>query len=186
MISIFIGCVIVQYIYLKYIFIPYDDRFFMTYLIYFILGCILAEDVEFFRNKIRKYSPFIYICFAFFTYWHVTHAYYANVYGIIYKNWRIFTCLFSISAIAAFYHISYFITRIMPKLICIFKVLDASSLYIFLGHCYVLYCCNEHWFKVGMDSILRKFVLNSILVFFISFFVSFLYVLCKKNISKNK
>ena len=181
LVYVFIISVIIQYIYLKYIYIPYDDRFFMTYFVYFILGCIMAENLEIFKNKIQKYNILIYIFFIFFAYWHITHSYSSNIEGIVYKNWRIFTCLFSVSAIFAFYHISYAITQKAPKwLFSIFKAVDESSFYIFLGHCYVLYSCNEHWFKVGVHPIFRKFLLNSVIVFFVSFFVSFLYVLCKK------
>ena len=177
LVYVFIISVIIQYIY-----IPYDDRFFMTYFVYFILGCIMAENLEIFKNKIQKYNILIYIFFIFFAYWHITHSYSSNIEGIVYKNWRIFTCLFSVSAIFAFYHISYAITQKAPKwLFSIFKAVDESSFYIFLGHCYVLYSCNEHWFKVGVHSIFRKFLLNSVIVFFVSFFVSFLYVLCKKK-----
>ena len=182
LVYVFIISVIIQYIYLKYIYIPYDDRFFMTYFVYFILGCIMAENLEIFKNKIQKYNILIYIFFIFFAYWHITHSYSSNIEGIVYKNWRIFTCLFSVSAIFAFYHISYAITQKAPKwLFSIFKAVDESSFYIFLGHCYVLYSCNEHWFKVGVHPIFRKFLLNSVIVFFVSFFVSFLYVLCKKK-----
>ncbi len=177
LVYVFIISVIIQYIYLKY-----DDRFFMTYFVYFILGCIMAENLEIFKNKIQKYNILIYIFFIFFAYWHITHSYSSNIEGIVYKNWRIFTCLFSVSAIFAFYHISYAITQKAPKwLFSIFKAVDESSFYIFLGHCYVLYSCNEHWFKVGVHPIFRKFLLNSVIVFFVSFFVSFLYVLCKKK-----
>lgn len=177
-----VACVILQYIYLRYIFVPYDDRFFMTYFLYFILGCVLATDMTFFQNKINQYCWLIYLCFAFFTYWHTTHAYSANIEGMIYYYWRIFTCLFSISAVAAFYHLSCIITQILPKwAITIFKAIEESSLYIFLGHCYLLYFCNERWFEIGLHSILRKFIYNSIIVFFGSFLLSFLYVFGKKK-----
>lgn len=171
------GCIILQYLYLKYVFIPYDDRFFMSYFIYFALGCLCAKN-DIFTKKISKY--WIYPCFVFFTYWHITHAYAANIEGVIYHNWKIFTCLFSISAIAAFYHFSCVMTRVLPSL-AIFKAIEESSFYIFLSHCYLLYLCNEYWFQIGMDSILRKFVYNSIIVFLGSFFLSFLYVFGKKK-----
>lgn len=181
-IYVFIASAIIQYIYLKYIYIPYDDRFFMTYIVYFALGCVMSENLELFKIKIQQYSILIYVCFIFLVYWHITHSYNSSIEGIVYKNWRMFTCLFSISAILTFYHISYSITQKAPKwFLSIFKAIDESSFYIFLGHCYVLYSCNEHWFQVGVQSIFRKFMLNSVIVFFISFFVSFLYVLCKKK-----
>ncbi len=173
----FMGCIVLQYLYFRYIFLPYDDRFFMSYFIYFALGCVCAKN-DIFTKKISKY--WIYPCFIFFTYWHVTHAYAANIEGVIYYHWKIFTCLFSISAIAAFYHFSCVMTQVLPSL-TIFKAMEECSFYIFLSHCYFLYLCNEYWFQIGMDSILRKFVYNSILVFLGSFFLSFLYVFGKKK-----
>ena len=173
----FMGCIVLQYLYFRYIFLPYDDRFFMSYFIYFALGCVCAKN-DIFTKKISKY--WIYPCFIFFTYWHVTHAYAANIEGVIYYHWKIFTCLFSISAIAAFYHFSCVMTQVLPSL-TIFKAMEECSFYIFLSQCYFLYLCNEYWFQIGMDSILRKFVYNSILVFLGSFFLSFLYVFGKKK-----
>lgn len=178
--NILIVCTIVQCSYLRYINIAYDDRFFMSYLIYFVMGCVMAENMETAKSILKKQSKLIYVCFIFFTIWHIIHSYTAT-YGIIYYNWRIFTCLFSVSAILAYYHISDFITQRAPKcMIAIFKALDASSFYIFLGHCYVLYQCNEHWFRVGLEDIPRKFLYNSAIVFFGAFFGSFVYVCCKK------
>lgn len=180
-IYVLLTCTIVQYLYFRCVNIPYDDRFFMSYLIYFILGCVMAENIETAKSIIKKQSWRIYLCFIFFTNWHITHSYASAVRGAIYYNWKLFTCLFSLSAIFAFYHLSDFITQRVPKwIIAIFKALDASSFYIFLGHCYILYNCNEHWFQVGLDIISRKFLYNSAIVFFGAFFGSFVYVCCKK------
>ena len=175
-------CAIIQLYYLQYIYPMYEDRFFMTYLIYFLIGCLAAEHFKQFQDLIKKYSWIWYICFIFLTYWHTTHAYASNVEGIFYSYWRVFTCLFSISSIMVFYHISDYITKQAPeKLISLFKAIDSSSFYIFLGHCFLLYLCNNFWFKIGLESIVEKFILNSVIVFFFSFFFSFIYIICKKK-----
>ncbi|MEY8320156.1 acyltransferase [Lachnospiraceae bacterium 46-61] len=181
-ILLFIVCAIIQLYYLQNIYPMYEDRFFVTYFIYFLLGCIMAEHMEQFQIKLKKYKWIVYVIFIFFTYWHTTHAYASNVEGIFYAYWRIFTCLFSISGIATFYCISYDIVKIVPqKFIALFSILDASSFYIFLGHCFLLYICNGIWSRIGLESIFTKFILNSMIVFLGSFFVSVVYVLGKKK-----
>ena len=47
----------------------YEDRFFVTYFIYFLLGCIMAEHMEQFQTILKKYKWIVYALFIFFTYW---------------------------------------------------------------------------------------------------------------------
>ncbi len=181
-ILLFCICFAVQLYYLEYIYPMYEDRFFMTYLIYFLLGGMMALHLQQFQRAIRKYGWVWYICFIFLTYWHTTHAYASNVQGIFYAHWRIFTCLFSLSGIIALYHISDYITQRVPeKWIAFFKAVDASSYYIFLTHCFLLYIFNGFWGKVGLESIFPKFILNSVLILFFTFFFSFIYITWKKK-----
>ncbi|NLK37833.1 MAG: acyltransferase [Epulopiscium sp.] len=160
---------ILEFLYLQYTFLPYEDRFFMTYLFYFILGCYVALHLEEFKNVLQKYQIVILLLFIGLTAWHSYHAYLAAL-GTPYVGWRIIGCIFSVISIFAIYQGSILLERILPKgMVAFFQRVDAASYDIFLSHCFVLYISYEIWSRNGVSSIIGKFILNCMTVYPIAF-----------------
>lgn len=180
---ILITIAFIEIFYLNYTFFPYEDRFFMTYLIYFILGCYFAFHIDDVRILLQKSQWIVYGLWALFTARHIWYAYLAFL-GTPYIGWRMIGCMFSIVSIFAIYRISYCICQYATeKWIKIFRKVDGVSYQIFLAHCFILYFLNEIWWRIGVLSISQKFLYNSILVFPIAFGGCVFYYRIKEDIS---
>jgi len=174
--------VVAEFIYLNYIYPPYEDRFFFTYLLYFFLGCYVAFHLSGFQKFLQKGTSFFYGSYLFFTYWHVFHAYDSAVNGVPYGYWRVISCLFSLSAIFAYYRLSMALQRkCNEKNMIAFKKIDGASYLVFLSHCFFIYLCNELWGKIGFASVIGRFILNTLVVFPVAFGGAFFWMYAKKR-----
>ncbi len=167
--AILLATGIIEFFYLQYTFLPYEDRFFMTYLFYFILGCYLALHLGEMKKLLERYQLVLIVIFAGFAGWHIWHAYLA-VMGIPYFGWRVIGCLFSIASIFMIYRLSMVLEEKLSKVVLdFFQKIDGASYQIFLAHCFVLYISYEVWSRLGVASVIGKFVLNCFVVYPVTF-----------------
>lgn len=180
---ILIVTAVIEIFYLQYIFVPYEDRFFVTYFIYFVLGCFAAFHLESFQAFLKKYQILIICGYFGFTWWHVTHAYASAYHGVPYAYWRVITCFFAVFAILAFYRFSLMIVTVAPKVLMgFFCQLDRASYGIFLCHSYILYLCSEKWAELGIVSIIGKFIRSTVIVYLVAFLGTVLFLQLKKYV----
>ncbi len=180
--TILLLSVVVEFFYLEYIYLPYEDRFFLTYLLYFVLGCYVAFHLDGFRKFLQKGEVFLCGSYLFLTLWHIFHAYDSAVNGTPYAYWRVITCLFSLSAIFVYYQLSMTLQRIgNEKGIMIFRKMDEASYLVFLSHCFFIYLCNGFLSRLGLASVTGRFILNTLVVFPVVFGGVFLWQYAKKR-----
>ena len=180
--GILLGTLALEYIYLQYTYLPNEDRFFATYLIYFVLGCYGAYHLEGIQRFMKKYWPLVYGLFLFVLVWHVFHGYQSAYHKLPYPYWRLIGCGFSIGAIYSIYHFSYVLSTVLPKIgINAFLWLDRASFGVFLCHSFLIYIYNEVWTRLGIATIGSRFVLNTVLVYPMAFLIIIGYILIKKR-----
>lgn len=173
----------IQIIYFQFFYFQYEDRFFGSYLIYFVLGCFAAFHIEQFRCFLDRHKIEICLFTFLISVWYLYFAYTANVFQAIFYHWRIVGCLFSLSMILVFYQFSYFLCR-ESILLSIYKSIDNASYYIFLSHCFVIYYCNEIWYNMGNIDLIGQFFFDTIITFPVVFLGCIGYDKLKKMISK--
>lgn len=163
----------------------YSDRFFLSYIIYFVLGMELAQnknkiDVLLQRGKFFV-SP---ICLGIiFVY--LYKLYFVMISGSFLPHYKYWELVFCLSSIVFFYSLCQFISNTKNKGFntCILYV-DRASFYIFLSHCFFLYFFERIWYRFGIISIVDKFILNAVFVYFSSYFISIFYVFLKSKWKK--
>lgn len=174
---------IIQFIYFQFVYFQYEDRFFGSYLIYFMLGCFVAFRMKQFRYFLDKHKIEIGLFAFLISIWYLYFAYASNVFETIFHYWRIVGCLFSLSMLLVFYKVSYFLSG-KKGLISVCKNIENASYYIFLSHCFVIYYCNEIWYNIGDTEITEQFLLNTIITFPVVFLGCIGYYKLKKRICK--
>lgn len=172
----------IQLFYLQYTYFQLEDRFFLTYLIYFVLGCYVAFHLDAFKDWLNRYTVLIFGIFFLISVVYVTFAYCSAVYATPFPYWRIIGCLFSLSAICTFYRISVFITHFEKyKLYQAFIVIDEASYMIFLSHCFMIYLCDVLWHSIGIPSVLSRFLFTAIITYPVVFSVCIGYCRLKRK-----
>lgn len=163
---ILVAVALAEFWYLEYTYIPYEDRFFVTYMIYFMLGCFCAYHLDTLQRMLQKCWIVVYMAYFALTAWHIYHGYQSAYLGLPYSHWRVATCLFALSAIFAYYHFSLFLSKGLPKLyMTVFLWLDKASYGVFLCHSFLIYIYNGIWSIMGIRSIAQRFFLNTALVY---------------------
>lgn len=158
-------------------FFKYSDRFFINYLIYFIMGMELAIN----KSKIDKFlqNKKVIVILLSITYIviYLSLGYYSllNVY---------LDFAFKIVSIVFYYTIAILLSKINFKFynISVFY-LDKASFYVFLSHCFFLYHFNRVWHEMNI-YMPNRFYLNLVLVYFCSFFISIFYVIIKRKFKR--
>lgn len=174
--------VLLNFLFLKFVFFKYDDRFFGTYFLYFILGFYAGLNYKNFYNFLKNYSLIISLLYILITVYNIYLSYNAYVYNAPFENYRVINGLFSLISILFLYRISIAIYSCLnKKIFFVFNKIEQASYYIFLSHCFVIYICSDFWFRLGQTSIVGKFVFSSIILFPIVFLLSIGYVSFKNK-----
>lgn len=164
----------------------YIDRFFLTYIIYFIIGMYAAFNYDKFKTFIFKYKYLIFLLTFFITVNNIYFSYTSRYLKGIFTHYRVKECIFSVCWILLLFLISNIILKYKDTFIDrIFKSIDGASYYIFLSHCFVIYICADVWYKLGYYSIIGKFLFSSIIVFTVVFSLCILYNSILKDFFKN-
>lgn len=169
--KIIVGVVFVfQLLYLQYTFLPYEDRFFGTYLIYFILGCFAALHLEQWKTFLKKYSSILFVIFLGIGAWYLYFAYMSHVFGTAFPFWRIISCFYIISAILVFYSICIFYCETKEKFFFRqFVLIEEASYFIYLTHSFAIYCCQQLYYSFQTKSIDGQFLFTTIMTYPIVF-----------------
>ena len=124
-------------LFMKYIYFPYVDRFFMQYLCFFALGCYVASNYQQIKMKIYSYRYILAVVYLVMSAL-LAQQFYANV--ILQKTGDPFRAnllwlLFSLVAILFYFSVALVIARSdFAKLKNFLRQVSDSSYYIYLGH----------------------------------------------------
>jgi len=180
---ILVVVIMIQLFCLERIRVPYEDRFFLSYLIYFVWGCYVAFHLEEVRNFLRKTLWIWTVAFLVLTTWHIFHAYGSAVMGTPYGHWKTITCLFSMSGILCCHGYGILLAEKLPeKPFSVLAKIDAISYTVFLSHCFFLYLLNEIWARAGIASLSFQFIGNTILLYPIVFLFSTMVIFGEKQL----
>lgn len=156
----------------------YNDRVFTSYLIYWIVGCYIGKNYEKFMDGLCKKKVLVIAGFllfavleAAFAYYKVLTHYWSAGLHIVYCFSAIFFCM-----VMARYCSEYFMK------LKLFKLVNASSYYIYLWHLLVILAANQVLDKLGIADLGVRFFVRGTLAYFVSIFACGLYVEIKKRI----
>ncbi|SDK96189.1 acyltransferase [Natronincola ferrireducens] len=153
---------------LRYIHIPYGDRFFMRYVFFFGLGCYTAIYIDIIREKLLQYKLFFIAAYIGATsyYGYQFYQYYGlkkpvNVF-LVELTWF----GFAITAIFFYFLLSNYIVKSSNQWIYKgLKKITACSYYVYLSHPLVLFLSEKFLTNRGVISITGRFVLNVLIVY---------------------
>ncbi len=157
---------IINVLFMKYIYFKYVDRFFMQYLFYFSFGCYVATNIDYFRGLLYKWKYvvftmhggiIIYYSYQFYQYQTLKKS--VNGY-LVNMTWFVFSFL----AILSLYLIGVMISKKSKFIFGICKQVSDASYYIYLSHPLILIISNGILNRLGIISIFGRFVLNFIIV----------------------
>ncbi len=181
---ILLAAVIFSFFYFRFCSFPYQDRFFATYLIYFLSGVYAAFHLDDFRELCRRYQGIICILYLSVTVYYVWKAYASFVYGAGFGNFLLWQLIFSMIAIPFYYRLSCLLSKLLQGLAPVFQAIDSASYNIFLSHCIVIYIGDYIWYKWGYTSIVNKFLFTGLLLLLTVFPVCIGYDFLKKRLRR--
>ena len=173
-------------LFLKYVYIPYSDRFFMSYIFFFSYGCYVAKHIIFYKKLVEKLKYLFAI--AFFS-----TAIYDSYLFYQYYIWKkpisnflvnIIWILLTVFAIFFLTNIGMIINKIEGYINSILNTIAESSYYIYLSHPLVLSITNYFLIKIGIYSITGRAILNVIIVYGITLSLSIGYTKFKAKRKK--
>ncbi len=158
----------------------YSDRIFTHYMLYWLMGCYIGSD---FRNIIRKLSQkriLLLVLGIIFTIMYVSSSYlqFCQVYYTFFTEViKVFYCVF----------VSLLYLSFMPKSLGIISENIASAtFYVYLMHCLVIFEIQAILDKAQILSVPTRFIIASIVTYFVTLFLSVGYANLKKMILSKK
>ena len=177
--------VIVQVVYFFLPMVPYEDRFFLSYLFYFMLGYMMALHLDSFEKCLKKFGWLWILIHALFTGYFLWEAYSSAMGLTVFSYWRIKNFMQYTFAILAYISIGLWISvKAKQIFIRIFQVVDQASYYIYLNHCFMIYLGKELWARVHRASVVEGFLFVSAFTIFTVVCLNFGYLFIKKKLSK--
>lgn len=162
---------------------PYADRFFLKYVFFFALGIYFARERQWLFEIIKRHKHwclglYFGMCVFYGTHFYSTLAYKTNYLWYVEPLIWFFFC---ISAIPVLYLSSQRIVREHERSTRFLSKVSSASYYIYLAHPFVLYSMQFVLEKVGVEGILKRFILLLISVYTISIVCAVGYVGLKKK-----
>jgi len=171
-------------LFLKYVTMPYSDRFFMTYIFFFSLGCYIAKNLSVIKKLVKnlKYvlligyiGIVIYDSYLFYQYYILNKP--VDVFGVL-LVWILFASI-SILLLMAIGN------SILEKHVILnknLKTISKSSYYVYLSHPLILNISDKWLLRIGIYSITGRAILNVIIVYSITLGLCIGYTKLKTNI----
>ena len=163
-------------------FAMYNDRFFVTYLAFYVIGCYIGKNYEKFIRIMK--SDFKTVCFCFLIsltlfgiYTYIAFNAVAQVVFIDLIHW-----LYCLCAVIFIYAVS---VKISPKLMKkwdLIKRIDSSSFHIYLYHMIVLFGADFIVIKLEIMSQIQAFLIRCIIVYGVTVPMCIFYNIVKRNL----
>ena len=160
----------------------YFDRIFVTYIFYWIFGCVVGLNYERIKSLFKKHFEKELIIFAFFAVLNAVLSYISFAYQIYVPFLEYLHMFYCISAIIFVFAL--FTDRKVPT--SAIKNIDNSSFYIFLSHCYIMNWVNRVINKIGIESLITAFFIRAIAVYSITLILCISYTKAKQYIKTSK
>lgn len=159
---------------------PKMDRFFITYMGYFSLGCLMAKNYEVIKKYMFKLRFVIYLLYiaTFVNYFYQTYYWFGfyEARGVVGQD--ISFLLYSIMSIILIMEVGSKVNKKVPRDV------EASTFYVYLAHPLFLAGFDEFYKRAGHTSITYRFVLEVAVVISFSFVFSLAYIIMKKKLKE--
>lgn len=174
------------------VFVRYNDRIFISYLLYWVMGCLLAhfeEQISQYINAAigRRSAMILLICAAVASI-HIYISYRMSRGQFWYGYAETLHIAFCALSIAAFLLICRFLLNLIHKLpdfiTKLFSTFNALTFDIYLWHCIFVYIIDNHFYIKGITSISQRFLLRFIFVYAVSIALAYLLHLSKRVASR--
>jgi len=164
----------------------YNDRVFTTYLFYWVAGCYAGKYYEDFKTLIKGNPIFITTVFVISM---CSNAFlsFISFSGMKPIDWlENIHFLYSISAVLFLYMIGLWIFENKKMKNKLLKGINASSYYIYLSHCLVIFIINDYLLQFGIHRVFTSYIIRILTVYPITIGLCILYTSGKKFISHLK
>lgn len=161
----------------------YNDRIFLTYFVFFILGCYVGKNYKSALKLLNQLRYGIYLLAIGFGFAYMSCSY-SEFLGVSYFEFtevlKIFFCIFMF--------LSMFIILANRKAVnkwsgsSLVKLLGASTFYVYLIHCMLIFAAEQELTRLGVSSVIIRFAIKFVFVYAGSFLLSALYVRLKRAI----
>jgi len=171
-------------LFLKYVSMPYSDRFFMTYIFFFSLGCYVAKNLSAVKKLVVKLryvlligyiSIVLYDSYLFYQYYILNKQ--VDVFGVL-LVWILFTT----TSILLLISIGISVLEKHIMLNKTLKTISKSSYYVYLSHPLILNISDKWLLQIGIYSITGRAILNFIIVYSVTLSLSIGYTKLKTHI----
>ncbi|MDR1706153.1 MAG: acyltransferase [Clostridiales bacterium] len=162
--------------------LPYADRYFVSYLAYWLLGLYCGTHYDSVLAFIRRHRPVFILSYVIFGGLHATLYYFFNRNFFYYSYAEAMQVPFCITAIFMMLTLSDLLTQKIPKILPTLQKLAGASFYIYLSHSLVLLHTDYIMGLAGLTSITVRLGIKMILTFVIPVTLSLAYVWLKKMI----
>ncbi len=166
---------------LRFITMPYSDRFFTTYIFFFALGCYIAKHYDKIRPLLLRKKTvllFMYLsitlceAYLFFSYYKLGKSINVHIVSLSWFAFSVISIVFLLSLSNSFSYIGdHWLIRRISK----------SSFYIYLSHPLALMLSADFIDKLGIQSNSLGFIINIILVYSITLATCFAYTVLKER-----
>ncbi|MBR4721223.1 MAG: acyltransferase [Clostridia bacterium] len=141
----------------------YWDRFFGTYIFYFVFGMFWAKYDLY--ELIKKYLRVIALSFAVLLILHLTFLYLSNYSGIDYSAYPIVNMLYDVSAMIMLYAVSYEFLQKLRTVIAISGILGKYTYTIYLYHCLAIFILRYDVLSKYNLSVKWNFFVSTVLIY---------------------
>ena len=154
----------------------YDDRIFLSYLCYFVLGAAVGMNYERACELIRKYLWLASIVFVIFAFLDSYIVYRTNVLGIPFVYVEAVHILYCIAAIFFFFGwcLFFFEGKKLPRFV---QLLDRSSYTVYLSHVLFIYIANSLIWNRGIENVMLQFALRFVFTYVVTIAFSVVWTL---------
>lgn len=185
--SLIANLLFLKYRTMPYFSMSYADRFFMTYIFFFSVGCYVAKNLSAIKKGVVKLRYLLLISYISIV---LYDSYLFYQYYIFQKPVDNFTVLliwviFATIAIGLLMALAINVLEKHKKVTNVLKTISKSSYYVYLSHPLILILSDNWLIERGIYSITGRAILNVIIVYSITLSLSIGYTKVKDNI-KNR
>jgi membrane-bound acyltransferase YfiQ involved in biofilm formation len=166
--------------------LPYADRYFVTYLAYWLIGIYCGTHYNRVIAFIRRHRAAIIAAYLIYGAFHSTLYYMFTRNFFYYEYAEAMQVPFCIAAIFMMLTVSDLLAEKLPKLLPALNKLAAASFYIYLFHSLVLFHTGYIMDEAGVTSITIRLLFKAVCTFAIPITLSLLYVKLKNKVKSGK
>lgn len=161
---------------------PYMDRVFVTYLFYFVLGCVAGRHYERFCAVLKKHTVALGIAAALLAVGDIVM--YAVLLPVVGGDVAdVYHVLWCTVAILFAFALCRRVKRPMPRFLAL---ADKATYPVFLVHCLPIFWINEKMTFLGIQSTALRYGIRMLFVYTVSFGLCILWQLTREHFWKRK